>query len=116
MRWKAIKVIYAFVFNSSTDSAYFSDFQNSFFVTAACPRQNRCGTVAYRLDLPTQLSGVHNVFHISQLKKHLKPPLDVVIPEIEQLQEDLTYPEHPIGIVDQKDRITRNKTTKFYKV
>jgi hypothetical protein len=38
----------------------------------------KCGTVAYKLDLPPSLTGVHDIFHISQLKKCLKAPVDVV--------------------------------------
>jgi hypothetical protein len=52
----------------------------------------------------------------SQLKKCLKEPVDVVLPEVAPLKEDLTYPEHPIKILDQKDCITRHKTVKFFNV
>ena len=76
----------------------------------------RCGQVAYRLELPENLSRIHNVFHVSQLKKCLKPPVDVVISDVDQLQEDLSYDEHPIRVIDEKDRVTRNKTLKFFKV
>jgi hypothetical protein len=76
----------------------------------------RYGPVAYRLQLLETLSAVHNVFHVSQLKKCLRVPdrtidvVDVV------LEPDLTYSEHPIRVLDQKDRITRKRTLKFYKV
>ena len=72
--------------------------------------------MAYRLQLPTNLERVHNVFHVSQLKKCLKPPIDVVISDTEQLQDDLSYPETPVRILDKKDRVTRNRTITFYKV
>jgi hypothetical protein len=42
--------------------------------------------------------------------------VDVVLPEVILLKADLTYPEHPIKILDQKDRVTRHKTVKFFKV
>jgi hypothetical protein len=60
------------------------------------PILEQCGPVAYRLQLPKTLSAVHNVFHVSQLKKCLRVPdrtievIDVV------LEPDLTYSEHPI--------------------
>ena len=80
------------------------------------PILEQCGPVAYRLQLLEILSVVHNVFHVSQLKKCLRVPdrtidvVDVV------LEPDLTYSEHPIRVLDQKDRITRKRTLKFYKV
>lgn len=76
----------------------------------------RCGLVAYRLELTEKLSGVHNVFHVSQLKKCLKPPIDVVLLEVEQLQEDLSYPEYPIRIIGHEDRVLHRRTVPFYKV
>jgi hypothetical protein len=62
------------------------------------------------------LAGVHDIFHVSQLKKCLKAPVDVVLPEVIALKADFTYPERPIKILDQKDRVTRHKTVKFFKV
>jgi hypothetical protein len=40
----------------------------------------------------------------------------VVLPEVAPLESDLTYPQHPIKILDQKSRVTRQKTIKFYKI
>jgi hypothetical protein len=76
----------------------------------------KCGKVAYKLELPPSLVGVHDIFHVSQLKKCLKAPMDVVLPEVAPLDTDFTYPEHPIKILDQKSRVTRHKTIKFYKI
>jgi hypothetical protein len=67
------------------------------------PILEKCGTVAYKLDIPPSLVGVHNIFHMSQLKKCLKAPMDVVWPDVTLLGADLSYPEHPIKILDQKD-------------
>jgi hypothetical protein len=74
------------------------------------------GTVAYKLDLPPSLAGVHDIFHMSQLKKCLKAPVDVVFPEVTPLEADLSYPEHPIKVLDQKDCVTQRKTIKFFKI
>jgi hypothetical protein len=80
------------------------------------PILEQCGPVAYRHQLPESLSAVDNVFHISQLKKCLRIP-DRTIDMVDvALELDLTYSEHPIRVLDQKDRITRKRTLKFYKV
>ncbi len=72
--------------------------------------------MAFKLELPPSLAGVHGIFHISQLKKCLKAPVDVVLPEMSPLEDDLTYPKHLVKILDQKDHVTRCKTIKFFKV
>ena len=80
------------------------------------PIVERCGPVAYRLDLPANLSAIHNIFHVSQLKKCLRVPTEVVESDSIQLEPDLTDPEHHIKIIDRKDRVTRRTTNRFYKV
>ena len=80
------------------------------------PITEHCGPVAYRVELPPHLSVVHNIFHVSQLRKCLRVPTDVVEMEKLQLEPDLVYPEHPVKIGDFKTRVTQNQTSKFYKV
>jgi hypothetical protein len=80
------------------------------------PILEKCGSVAYKLDLPSSLAGVHDIFHVSQLKKCLKAPMDVVLPEVTPLEADLSYPEHPIKVLYQKDRVMRRKTIKFFNI
>jgi hypothetical protein len=76
----------------------------------------RYGPVANRLQLPETLYAVHNVFHVSQLKKcHQISDRTIDVVDV-ALEPDLTYSEHPIRVLDQKDRITRKRTLKFYKV
>jgi hypothetical protein len=70
------------------------------------PILEKCGTVAYKLELPPSLAGVHDIFHVSHPKKCLKAPVDVVLPEETPLEADLTYLEHPIKILDPKDHVT----------
>ncbi|WVZ81120.1 hypothetical protein U9M48_028536 [Paspalum notatum var. saurae] len=76
----------------------------------------QCGPVAYRLELPPHLAAVHDVFHVSQLKKCLRVPEEVIDTSQIQIQPDLTYEEKPIKILDQKQRATRRRTINFYKV
>jgi hypothetical protein len=76
----------------------------------------KCGNIAYKLELPPSLARLYDIFHVSQLKKCIKAPVDVVLPKVASLEADLTYPEHPIKILDQKDCVTRRKTLKFFKV
>jgi hypothetical protein len=61
----------------------------------------RLGNVSYHFELPPTLAGVHNVFHVSQLKKYLKPPMDVVVDNVSPFDADLSYPEHLVKIMDQ---------------
>ena len=76
----------------------------------------QCGLVAYRLQLLDILSAVHDVFHISQLKMCLRVPDEAVKIEGLPLQPYLTYIEHLVKILDEKERVTRNNMVKFYKV
>jgi hypothetical protein len=80
------------------------------------PILRKCGSVAYKLDLPPSLAWVHDIFHVSQLKKCLKAHVDVVLPKVTPLEADLSYPEHPIKVLDQKDHVMRRKTIKFFKI
>jgi hypothetical protein len=75
------------------------------------PIIEKYGPLTYQLELPSKLSGVHNMFHVSQLKRCLKPPTDVVVKDTIPLEPDLTYKTYPTKILDQQDRVTRNKTT-----
>jgi hypothetical protein len=80
------------------------------------PILEKCGTVTYKLDLPPSLDGVHDIFHVSQLKKCLKASMDIVLPKVTLLEADLSYPEQPIKVLDQKDHVIRRKTIKFFKI
>ncbi|KZV45812.1 hypothetical protein F511_39205 [Dorcoceras hygrometricum] len=75
----------------------------------------RIGTLAYRLDLPPQLSAVHNVFHISALRKYIVNPSHVLRHEPIQLASDLTYEEAPEKILLRENRKLRNRTIPMIK-
>jgi hypothetical protein len=74
------------------------------------------GEVAYQLSLPEGLSAVHDVFHVSQLKKCLRVPEEQLPVEGLEVQEDLTYTEKPAQILETADRVTRRKTIRMCKV
>jgi hypothetical protein len=76
----------------------------------------RRGEVAYQLNLPENLSAVHNIFHVSQLKKCLRVPEEQLPVEGLEVQEDLTYIEKPTQIIETADRVTRRKTIRMCKV
>ncbi|XP_066165906.1 uncharacterized protein [Oryza sativa Japonica Group] len=76
----------------------------------------RRGEVAYQLELPSNMVGIHDVFHVSQLKKCLRVPEEQASSEHIDIQEDLTYVEKPICILETSERRTRNKVIKFCKV
>ena len=67
---------------------------------------SRRGPVAYRLELSSNLSQVHDVFHVSQLRRCFKDPIRAVDHEMLELQQDLSYQEHPSRILDQFERRT----------
>jgi hypothetical protein len=72
--------------------------------------------MAYQLELPDNLTEVHNVFYVSQLKKCLRV-LEKQLPMEElSVQGDLTYMEYTIEILDTLTRVTRNKVIKMCKV
>jgi hypothetical protein len=74
------------------------------------------GEVTYQLELPPQLSDVHDVFHVSQLKKCLCVPEERIPMEDLDAKEDLSYQEYPIKISEMSERVTRNKRIKMCKV
>jgi hypothetical protein len=74
------------------------------------------GEMAYQLELPNNLSDVHNVFHVSQLKKCLRVPEEQLPMDELSVQGDLTYMEYPIKILDILTCVARNKVITMCKV
>jgi hypothetical protein len=72
--------------------------------------------VAYQLSLPEDLSAVHDVFHVSQLKKCLCVPEEQLLVECLEVQDDLTYIEKPTQILETADRVTQTNTIRMCKV
>jgi hypothetical protein len=62
------------------------------------------------------MSAVHDVFHVSQLQKCVRLPTEM-LPELElEIESDLSYQEHPVKVLDQKERSTRARSIKMYKI
>jgi hypothetical protein len=76
----------------------------------------RRGEVAYQLELPESLAGVHDVFHVSQLKKCLCVPEEQIPLEELTVKENLTYEEYPVKILGTAERVTRSRVIKMCKV
>ncbi|KAL6223522.1 hypothetical protein ACLB2K_006907 [Fragaria x ananassa] len=76
----------------------------------------RVGAVAYRLELPLELSRIHNVFHESMLRKYIAEPSHILQEQPISLKKNLTYEEEPVQILDRKDQVLRNKAIPLVKV
>ena len=76
----------------------------------------RIGQLAYRLQLPENLGGMHDVFYVSRLRKYNPDPQHVLSVEEMDVQEDLTFTEKPVKILDRKVKALRTKTVPLVKV
>ena len=76
----------------------------------------RASEVAYRIALPPALSGIHNVFHESILRKYIPDPSHVLSYERLQIRDDLSYETVPVEILDHKEQVSRNRTISWVKV
>ena len=68
----------------------------------------RIGRLAYRLDLPHSMKGVHNVFHVSMLRKYLRDPEHHITLEPVTIEQDLTFEARPVRILEQSERVLRH--------
>jgi hypothetical protein len=75
----------------------------------------RIGKVAYKLEPPSELTEVHPVFHVSQLRKCVVVEKRVPAQALD-VQETLEDLEYPVRILDWAKKSTRSTTTRFCKV
>ena len=71
--------------------------------------------LAYQLTLPLKLSRIHDVFHVSMLQKYIYDPSHVLSKQPIQLNEDLTYEEEPVEILEEKHQVLCTKTIPLVK-
>jgi len=76
----------------------------------------KSGKVAYKVQLPYEMRALFPVFHVSQLKKCLRIPEERVETRGLKLQSDLSYEEKPMQVLDVKERVTRGRVIKLYRV
>ena len=76
----------------------------------------KIGTVAYQLALPPSMSGVHEVFHVSMLRKYTPDPAHVVDWEQIEVDTDGTFEEGPVCILDSRDQVLQRKTVRLVRV
>ncbi|KAK4727518.1 hypothetical protein R3W88_032435 [Solanum pinnatisectum] len=76
----------------------------------------RIGKITYELDLPNELAPVHPVFHVSMLKKCIGNPISILPLESLGVDENLSYEEVPVEILDQQVKRLRNKELVSVKV
>ena len=76
----------------------------------------RVGTVAYRLALPPNMSGVHEVFHVFMLWRYTPDPAHVVDWGEIEVDTDETFEEGPVCIVDSRDQVLRCKTVRLVRM
>ena len=76
----------------------------------------KVGPVAYRLALPPDLEKIHNVFHVSMLRRYRSDSSHIVSTETIELRPDLTYEEEPVEILVREVKELRNKKISLVKV
>jgi hypothetical protein len=76
----------------------------------------RVGSLAYRLQLPESMAGVHPVFHVSMLRKFLRDPDHQIKLESIGVQQDLTLECRPVRILVSSECVMRRRSIKYVKV
>ena len=74
------------------------------------------GTITYQLALPPSMLGVHEVFHVSMLRKYTPDPAHVVDWGQIEVNTDRTFEEGPMCILDNRDQVLRHKTMRLVRV
>jgi hypothetical protein len=76
----------------------------------------RVGSLAYLLQLPDSMAGVHPIFHVSMLSTFLRDPDHQIEMEPIAVQQDLTLECRPVRILESSERVLRKRSIKYVKV
>ena len=71
---------------------------------------------AYKLELPVELTQIHDVFNVSILRKYIPDPSHMLKRQLVELREDLSYDEEAVRILDRKEQVLMNKAIPLVKV
>ena len=72
--------------------------------------------MAYKIALPPNLEGVHDVFHVSNLRRYVHDPSHIIDLENLEVEPNLTFSEQPVRILDRSTKQLRNKVVPLVKV
>jgi hypothetical protein len=76
-----------------------------------------CGPIAYHIRLPDRLLAIHDVFHVSQLRKCVhEPEIEIIEGANAWIEPDLSLAEHPMRVWNRKERKTRRQKVRMYKI
>ena len=76
----------------------------------------KVGSVAYRLELPSQLANVHPVFHVSMLRKYEPDPSHVIDHSDLILEDDASFEVKPVRVVDCSEKVLRGKSIPLVRI
>ncbi|KAJ8768807.1 hypothetical protein K2173_023711 [Erythroxylum novogranatense] len=76
----------------------------------------RIGPLAYRLALPSEMAQIHNVFHVSMLRRYRSDPTYVIPTQEIEVSNNLSYVEEPVKIIDYQNKQLRNRVIPMEKV
>ena len=74
------------------------------------------GLVAYQLELPLELDRIHDVFHVSMLRRYRSDPSHIILIEEIEVRPDLTFEDEPVQILDRNIKVLRRTYIPLVKV
>lgn len=78
--------------------------------------RSRVGDLAYRPRIPPELAAMHDVFHVSMIRKYILDPSHVIDYEPLQIKPETTYVEKPVHAIDVKEQVLRSRTIRPVKI